>query len=87
MITFCIIFYSINQIMWYNINMKNNKSLAKTNPYLRNKKQYERLLLINVTTSTALEIGTVSLPILTALKDKDYPLLIHSEKSGVIAQQ
>ncbi|MFH0772633.1 MAG: hypothetical protein V1933_08450 [Candidatus Omnitrophota bacterium] len=53
-----------------------NKSLAKTNPYLRNKEQYEKLLLANVTTSTALEIGIVNLLILKALKDKNYPLLI-----------
>jgi hypothetical protein len=64
-----------------------NKSLAKTNPYLRNKKQYEKLLLANVTTSSTLEIGKIRLPILKALKDKKYPLLIHSAKPKAIAQQ
>jgi hypothetical protein len=57
-----------------------NKSLAKTNPYLRNKERYEKLLLANITTSTALEIGRVNLLILKALKDKNYPLIIQSEK-------
>lgn len=59
--------------------MNMNKSLVKTNPYLRDKQQYEKLLLINVTTSTALEIGVISPTILKALKAKNYPLLIHSE--------
>ncbi len=72
--------------MWNNVNVK-NKSLAKTNPYLRNKERYEKLLLANITTSTALEIGTVNLPILKALKDKKYPLLIQSETSKAITSR
>jgi ABC-type metal ion transport system substrate-binding protein len=54
------------------------RSLFQTNPYLRNQKQYEKLLIANVTTSTAVEIGSISPSIRHALKNKNYRLLIDS---------
>ena len=57
----------------------NVKPLVETNFYLRDPKQYEELLIVNVTTSTAVEIGSVSPSILHALKNKNYPLLINPE--------
>lgn len=62
----------------------NVKPLSQTNPYLNDPKQYEKLLVVNVTTSTAVEIGSVSPSILRALNDKNYPLLINPESLGLI---
>lgn len=53
--------------------------LSGTNPHLSDPKQYEKLLIVNVTSSTAVEIGAVKPSILQALRDKHYPLLINPE--------
>ena len=55
------------------------KPLIETNPYLRDPKQYEKLLLINVTSSTAVELGQVPASIVRALKDSNLPRFIKIE--------
>ncbi len=45
----------------------NHKSLIETNPYLRDPKQYEKLLILNVGSSTAIELGSIPVPIAKAL--------------------
>ena len=54
-------------ISWYNYSM-NYKPLIETNPYLRNPKLYEKLLIINVGSSTAIELGSIPAPIAVILK-------------------
>jgi hypothetical protein len=43
--------------------------LSQTNPYLKKKKLSKKLILLNVTTSTAIELGKVSSSLLQALKN------------------
>ena len=59
----------------------NNKPLIETNPYLRDSVMREALLVINVSTSTAVELVHVSSAILKSLKDKESPRFI--SPSGV----
>jgi len=54
----------------------NHKPLAKTNPYLRNRKSYEKQLLANVITSTEIETGKVSKSAIRILKKNSFPRLI-----------
>ena len=54
----------------------NGKPLIETNPHLRNSKKYEELLIINVTSSTAIELGKVDPSIVRALKNNGFPSLI-----------
>ena len=56
--------------------MKNN-SLIKTNPYLRDPEVYEKLLTVNVASSSAIEIGSLPSALLRALKNKKAPKLIY----------
>ena len=53
--------------MWYTCCMA-EKPLIETNPYLKNPKQREQLLLINVGSSTAIEIGRFPASIARKLK-------------------
>ena len=50
--------------------------LSKTNPYLKNIEQYERLIITNVISSSAIEIGTVSAGIIKKLNEKNSPKVI-----------
>ena len=50
----------------------------KTNPYLRDTAIYERLLTVNVTSSTAIELGSVNPSIIKALKKKRQPRFTYS---------
>ncbi len=50
--------------------------LSKTNPYLQNIEQYEKLIINNVISSSAIEIETVSSNIIKKLKEKDSPKVI-----------
>ena len=52
------------------------KSLSETNPYLRDKKLYEKLVTASVTSSTAIELGSVSPAIIKALQEESFPQLI-----------
>jgi len=54
----------------------NNKPLIETNPYLSNPKEYEELLIINVTSSTAVELGKVDPSLVRVLKNNGFPSLI-----------
>ena len=54
------------------------KSLMETNPYLKDSSQSEKLILINVTTSTAVEIGDLPSSMVEKLK-KEGPLLINPD--------
>jgi hypothetical protein len=45
-----------------------SKSLIETNPYLHDQKLYEKLLVINVTSSAAVELVRISPDILRAIK-------------------
>ncbi len=49
------------------------KPLIKTNAYLKNSKLYEKLLFVNVSSSSAIELGTLSPTIISALKKKKHP--------------
>ena len=70
------LFYSTKPaISWYNYNM-NHKPLIETNPYLRNPKKYEELLIINVGSSTAIELEKADPSLFQVLKDTSFPLLI-----------
>ena len=44
------------------------KPLIETNPYLRNREQYRRMLLINVGSSAAIELGSFPAKITQELK-------------------
>jgi hypothetical protein len=50
--------------------------LSKTNPYLQNIEQYEKLIITNVISSSAIEIGTVSAHIIKKLNEKNSPKVI-----------
>ena len=49
---------------------------VKVSDDLRDAKVYENFLILNVTSSTAIELGKVGPKILTALKDKKIPSFI-----------
>ena len=57
------------------------KPLSETNPYLRNPETYEKLILINVTSSTAIELGSVSPSIVEALKKNILPTFLRIKRS------
>jgi hypothetical protein len=44
------------------------QSLMKTNPYLRNRAVYKRMLLVNVSSSTTIELGSKPAWLVKALK-------------------
>ncbi len=50
--------------------------LSKTNPYLQNSKQYEKLILNNVISNSAIEINSVSSNIIKKLKEKNVSKVI-----------
>ncbi len=52
------------------------KPLNETNPYLRNKNLYAKLVTVNVSSSSAIEIGVVSPSIVKAMENKSSPQLI-----------
>lgn len=54
----------------------NHKPLIKTNPHLDNPKKYEESLIINVMSSTAIELGKVDSSIVRVLRNNDFPSLI-----------
>ena len=54
-----------------------DRPLTETNPYLKDPEQYEKSLFINVTTSTAVELGKIPQAIIKALKDKKQSLFIN----------
>ena len=62
-------------ISWYNYYM-DNRPLIETNPHLSNPKEYEESLIINVTSSTAVELGKVDSSIVQVLKNSGFPSLI-----------
>ena len=45
-----------------------NKPLIETNPYLRDPEEYEKQLVLNVGSSTAIELGGLPATIVRALK-------------------
>ena len=45
------------------------KSLKETNPHLRDAEKYEELLITNVTSSTAIELGSVPRSITRSLRN------------------
>lgn len=63
------------------------KPLIETNPHLRDSEEYEKLLIVNVTSSTAVEIGKLPPALLKALKNNNLPLLIKTgdQKSVTIS--
>ena len=46
------------------------KTLMKTNTYLKNSKLYKKSLFINVSSSSSIELGTLSPTIINALKKR-----------------
>lgn len=48
----------------------NHKPLSETNPYLKNKRLYEKFLVINVSSSATIELGTLPAAIKKALKER-----------------
>lgn len=58
------------------LSSMNRKPLSETNPYLRDPKAYERFLIVNVTRSTAIELGQVHSEIIQALKNKKVSSLV-----------
>lgn len=52
------------------------KPLIETNAYLKNSKLYEKLLFVNVSSSAAIELGTLSPAIINALKKEKTPKVI-----------
>lgn len=52
------------------------KPLIKTNAYLKNSKLYEKSLFVNVSSSSAIELGTLSPTIINALKKEKTPKII-----------
>lgn len=57
------------------------KPLIETNLYLRDPAQYEELLVLNVTSSTAVELRKVPASIVRALRTKELPSLIKLPKN------
>lgn len=53
--------------LWYNYLVP-NKPLIETNPFLRNPEKYEELLVLNVGSSTAVELGKLPAKIVEILK-------------------
>lgn len=49
------------------------KPLSETNPYLRDKSRSTKLVTVSVTSSTAIELGTVSPVIIKAIAEKIPP--------------
>lgn len=66
--------------MWYNYFVQ-DKSLIETNPYLRDPKEREKFVFINVTSSTAVELGKLPSSLIRALKDKSFPSLIKLDET------
>ena len=66
----------LSQILCYTFTMK-SKPLIETNPYLQDKNLYEKLLTLNVSSSTAIEIGSINPALVKALKRKNAPKLIY----------
>ena len=58
------------------------KPLSETNPYLRDRTLSEKLVTVNVSTSTAIELGTVSPAIIKAIERKDSPRIIFYPVDG-----
>ena len=57
--------------LWYNLHMA-EKPLIETNPYLRDPDKFEKALVTNVASSTAIELGDLPVYIARALeKDTD----------------
>ena len=52
------------------------KPLSETNPYLRDSGISEKLVNVNVSTSTAIELGIVSSTIIKAIEEQNSPQLI-----------
>ena len=52
------------------------KPLIKTNIHLKNSQLYKKLLFINVSSSSAIELGTLSPGMLNALKKENAPKII-----------
>jgi len=52
------------------------KPLSETNRYLRDKNLSKRLVTVSVTSSTAIELGTVSPVIIKAIEEKNSPQII-----------
>jgi hypothetical protein len=48
------------------------KPLIETNPFLKDPVKYEEALTANVATSTAIELGTLSAPILRELEEQTH---------------
>ena len=57
----------LNLNPWYNYTVP-NKPLIETNLYLRDPEKYEKLLVLNVGSSTAIELGGLPAAIAQALK-------------------
>ena len=53
--------------LWYNYVVP-NKPLIETNLYLRDPKKYEKLLVLNVGSSTAIELGNLPATIVKTLR-------------------
>lgn len=56
----------------------NGQSLIETNEYLKNKKLYDKMLFVNVASSSAIEMGTLNRFLIKALKNKRAPRFIFS---------
>ena len=52
------------------------KPLMETNAYLKNSKLYEKSLFVNVSSSSAIELGTLNPTIISALKKEKTPKII-----------
>ncbi len=48
----------------------NQKPLSQTNPYLQDKTLYEKYLILNVSSSAAIELGVLPSAMKKALKEK-----------------
>lgn len=59
-----------------------DKPLIQTNPYLRDLRQREEFVFINVTSSTTIELGKLPSALIRALKNKTSPSLIKADEFG-----
>ena len=59
-----------------------SKPLSETNPYLCDIGISEKLVTVNVSTSTAIELGIVSSTIIKAIKGQNSPQLIFYPLAG-----
>ena len=50
------------------------KPLSETNPYLRDRNLSAKLVTVNVSSSTAIELGTVSPTIIKAIEKENFPV-------------